>query len=371
VSDVTVVLIVAAAVLGGLSIALFLVAIRRLLRRESEIVAVMLRRYDDRLAMFAQTLNDALAATVVPSDEIDLELEDPGLLMRTLELAVERTGADGAIALVAGLGVGPTVATVGLSEAEAQHLARLGATDTRGARAIEIALGGDLAAPPGQDPVRGGLIVPLFGPAESRSLLAVLSRVPERRFSEDDVLALDTLVRATRPALERTLGMREPDVVPDLDPLTGLYDRRAFGELVDREIERARRGAAPLSLLIADVDRLTTMNARLGRLKVDDLLAVIGARIQTVKGRLDYACRLEGGRFSILCPGARAEDCEALFERLQAELSREPVDPTGVVSITGGVTELLPDDDARGFTARADAALRQAKATRRGSVVAT
>jgi diguanylate cyclase (GGDEF)-like protein len=370
VSDVTVVLIAAAAILGGISVALFLVAIRRLLRRESEIVAVMLRRYDDRLAMFAQTLNDAVAAVAAPAGQTGLEVDDPGLLMRTLELAVERTGADGAIALVAGPGVGPTVATVGLSDAEAQHLARLGATDTRGARAIEIALGGDLSTPPGREPVRGGLIVPLLGGAESRSLLAVLSRAPERRFSEDDVLALDALVRATRPALERTLGVREPDVVPDLDPLTGLYDRRAFGELVDREIERARRGAAPLGLLIADVDRLTTLNAQLGRLKVDDMLAVIGVRIQTARGRLDYACRLEGGRFSILCPGSRAEDCEALFERLQAELSREPVSPEGPVSITAGVTELLPDDDTRAFTARAEAALRHAKATRRGSVAA-
>ena len=42
------------------------------------------------------------------------------------------------------------------------------------------------------------------------------------------------------PALERTLALREPDPVPELDPLTQLYDRRSFNALLDREIHRAR-----------------------------------------------------------------------------------------------------------------------------------
>ena len=41
-------------------VVILFVAVRRLLGRQEEIVAVMLRRYDDRLAEFAQTLNDAL-----------------------------------------------------------------------------------------------------------------------------------------------------------------------------------------------------------------------------------------------------------------------------------------------------------------------
>ena len=48
--------------LALLSIVLFLVAVRRLLRREAQVVAHMLDRYDERLASFAQTLHDALQA---------------------------------------------------------------------------------------------------------------------------------------------------------------------------------------------------------------------------------------------------------------------------------------------------------------------
>ena len=52
---------VAALVLAGLSVALFVLAIRGLLRRQANVTETMLRRYDDRLAGFAQVLNDALA----------------------------------------------------------------------------------------------------------------------------------------------------------------------------------------------------------------------------------------------------------------------------------------------------------------------
>ena len=55
-------LAVAAIALATLSVVLFLLAIRRLLARQADVTATMLRRYDDRLASFAQTLNDALAA---------------------------------------------------------------------------------------------------------------------------------------------------------------------------------------------------------------------------------------------------------------------------------------------------------------------
>jgi hypothetical protein len=52
---------VAALVLAGLSVILFVFAIGRLLRRQADVTETMLRRYEDRLAGFAQVLNDALA----------------------------------------------------------------------------------------------------------------------------------------------------------------------------------------------------------------------------------------------------------------------------------------------------------------------
>src|SRR5574338_876582 len=176
-SGMTTGLAIAAVVLAGVSLVLFVIAIRRLLARQAEVTVTMLRRYDERRADFAQTLADALTALQAPASSGTPALEeDPEPMVRTLELARERTRADGAIALVTSGTGAPIVATVGLSESETNHIARMGFPDYRGARAIEVGFAGDIAAPEGEQPVRSGLVLPLLAEDEAKSLLGVLTR---------------------------------------------------------------------------------------------------------------------------------------------------------------------------------------------------
>src|SRR4029078_1285132 len=280
---------VAALVLAGLAIVLFVLTIRRLLSHQANVTETMLRRYDDRLAGFAQVLNDALATLQSSRQLATLELEeDPEPMVRAPERARERTSADGAIALVTGGKGTPIVATVGLSESETNHIARMGFPDYRGARAIEGAFAGDLPAPEGaqaalrarghcpapggEHPVRGGLVLPLLEESDAQSLLGVLTREKGRHFSEEDVDALDGVVRVARSPAGRSLQLREPDVVPEIDLLTNLLDKQSFAAVVEREIVRARLAGHPLSLLVVDVDRLTSLNARLGLDGADGVL---------------------------------------------------------------------------------------------------
>ena len=364
-------LAIAAVALAGLSLLLFVLAVRRLLTRQAEVTVTMLRRYDDRLAEFAQTLNDALTAIQRTPALAALDLEDdPEPMMRTLEVARERTGAHGAIALVTAGNGTPIVATVGLSESETNHIARMGFPDYRGARAIEVSFAGDLLAPGGLEPVRGGLVMPLLGEDEApQSLLGVLSREKGHHFSEEDVDALDDLVRAARPPITRSLKLSKPDVVPELDMLTSLLDRQSFPAVLEREIVKARLANQPLSLLVVDVDRLTTLNARIGILATDGVLLELAKRLRGVTHRLDYAFRLGGGKFAVLRPGSERVDARELFESLRADLSGHPIGDVGVVSVSGGVAELGTRDDAGTFVARAETALARAKRDARGSVV--
>ena len=360
---------IAAVALAAVSLVLFVLAIRRLLARQAEVTVTMLRRYDDRLATFAQTLNDALATFQRSRPLAALELDDdPEPMMRALELARERTAADGAIALVTSGSGTPIVATVGLSESETNHIARMGFPDYRGARAIEVAFAGDLHAPEGAEPVRAGLVMPLLDEAQAQSLLGVLTRDRGRRFSEEDVDSLSTLVQAARPPVTRALNLAQPDVVPELDMLTSLLDRQSFPAVLEREILRARLASHPLSLLVLDVDRLTSLNARIGMLAADGVLLELAKRLRSVVHRLDYAFRLGGGRFAVVRPGSEAVDARELFEAFRAELSGHPIGDAGVISVSGGVAELLPRDDVESLAARAEAALGHAKRVGRGTV---
>jgi diguanylate cyclase (GGDEF)-like protein len=358
---------VAALALGAIAVALFAIALRRVLNRQTEVVETMLRRYDDRLATFAQTLNDTLTALPARQTSEFGATEDSEPMMRALEIAVSETSADGAVALVTGGSGAPVVATIGLSEAETNHIARMGFPDYRGARAIEVAFSGDIDAPEGSGAIRSGLVVPLLAGEPSKSLLGVLTRDEARRFSEEDVSALDDLVTRARPAITRSLKLREPDVVPELDMLTGLYDRHSFESVLDHQIARARLAQRPLFLLLVDVDRLTTLNAKIGRLAADGALLAIAERLRSHVDRFDYTFRLAGGRFAVIRRGGNTADAHELFEAFQRAISKEPLDEAGFVSVSAGISELLPIDDAASLVGRAEESLADAKQLRRGT----
>ena len=375
-STVAIALYAAAVTLGVACLILFVLAIRRTLARSEEVVATMLERYDYRLAEFAQTLSDALNQTLparitaaisgTPAESTSVESPDHSSVVRVLELAREQTAADAAVAIV-GTREDPILATVGLSQAEVNQVGGLGVPDYRGARAIQVSFSSDEGS--GPTPIRGGLAVPLLDSATEPGMLAVLTRTPDRRFSEIDITSLENVLSISRPALETSLELREPDPVPDRDPLTDLYDRPAFHALLDLEIGRARGRREQMALLMLDVDRLTTINARIGHLAADEVLATIARVLRDVAGPRDLACRIGGGRFGVVLSQADSRDAEGLFERLQSALRDRPLPNLGVVSFSGGVAELLPNDDATALIVRADAAVGLAKSSGRDMVV--
>jgi diguanylate cyclase (GGDEF)-like protein len=372
----TIAIYLGAVTLGLICIALFFLAARKLLTRQEEVVAGMLQRYDDRLAEFAQTLTDALnqplPARIVAAIAEPSAAPEPvgrGEVMRLLEVARNNTSADAAVAIVADENREPLLATVGLSDAEAAQVGRLGIPDYRGARAIQVSFNGEVQTPPGSSPIRFGLAVPLLDPPNEPGMLAVLTRSPDRRFGDPDITTLEDVISGTRPALEGSLALREPDPVPELDGLTDLYDRRAFQALLEREISRARSEGEPLALLMLDVDRLTTLNAQIGYLAADGVLAEIAGRLRNVSGRTDLPCRIGGGRFGVLLPHGDSREAERLFERLQLVLRERPIAEAGLVSVSGGVAELMAEDDVAALLGRADAALGLAKGSGRDTVV--
>ena len=176
----------------------------------------------------------------------------------------------------------PILATVGLSQAEVTQVGGLSVPDYRGARAIQVSFNTDDAPNGGTPRIRSGLAVPLMDSSTEPGMLAVLTRTPDRRFSELDITSLENVLSISRPGLETSLEKREPDPVPERDPLTDLYDRPAFHALLDLEITRARGRREQLALLMLDIDRLTTINARIGHLAADDVLAIVARVLNEV-----------------------------------------------------------------------------------------
>jgi diguanylate cyclase (GGDEF)-like protein len=101
-----------------------------------------------------------------------------------------------------------------------------------------------------------------------------------------------------------------------IDSLTGTLTRRQLEKALTQEWLRSQRSAAPLALLLADIDSFAAYNATLGDEKGDDCLKSVAAALRLVAHRpADVLGRYAGGQFALLLPETDAEGASKVAQR--------------------------------------------------------
>lgn len=134
----------------------------------------------------------------------------------------------------------------------------------------------------------------------------------------DVVAAIIYMVAARILSLVRALIQVE-QVLARTDPMTGAANRRAFFEMVEHELNRARRTAEPLTLVYIDLDDFKLVNDRWGHNIGDVALRIVVATLSKYTRAADVVARLGGDEFAVFLPSPTG-DAQPLIERLQAEL---------------------------------------------------
>jgi diguanylate cyclase (GGDEF)-like protein/putative nucleotidyltransferase with HDIG domain len=147
------------------------------------------------------------------------------------------------------------------------------------------------------------------------------------------------------------------------DPLTDLFNRRAFEEIFDIELERARRTGAPLSVIVGDLDRFKRLNDEFGHPAGDEALRRIGRSIRSAKRRFDSAARVGGEEFALLAPDCDEHGAYMLSERIRADVEgRLSNGAESSLTISFGIaTYPLHGQSAEALLRAADQALYAAK----------
>lgn len=200
--------------------------------------------------------------------------------------------------------------------------------------------------------------------AEQLSCLADFGSIVE------DELFLRRVGKANEELVDQVERLRMRAFV---DALTGIWNRGALFDLLNRETERAKRSGAPLAVAMLDIDHFKSVNDTYGHQGGGEVLKELCQRLRDVVRAYDSVGRYGGEEFAVLFPDTGAEQAATLGERLRAAVEETPFKIGTLrekLTISVGMACLEGDDDTvDALLQRADEALYRAKGEGRNRVI--
>jgi diguanylate cyclase (GGDEF)-like protein/putative nucleotidyltransferase with HDIG domain len=170
----------------------------------------------------------------------------------------------------------------------------------------------------------------------------------------DDLRALRAFANHAVGAIEAARALEQMRDLAELDPLTGLRNRRGFEHGLE-----SRRG--PLALVICDLDHFKRVNDTLGHPAGDDVLRRFAELLRACTREDDAAIRLGGEEFALVLSGVGEREALAVAERLRREVADEFRDFPVPISVSVGIADSAPCDGAEELVRAANRALFTAK----------
>ena len=173
---------------------------------------------------------------------------------------------------------------------------------------------------------------------------------------------LALLLERTKQLIAQAQAMERLRAEADLDPLTGLANRRRFRVALDAEVERWRRYGVPCALLLLDIDHLKGINDKYGHTAGDLVIRHIADILIAASRDNDTAARVGGEEFALLLAGVPDDKARLAAERLRAIVSELPVEGVEIVTVSIGVAA-CPEhaNSERSLFTASDRALYEAK----------
>jgi len=146
------------------------------------------------------------------------------------------------------------------------------------------------------------------------------------------------------------------------DLLSGALNRRGIEARLATELKRSNRSGQKLSVALVDIDHFKSINDRYGHGTGDAAIRAVSLAISKSLRDVDYLGRYGGDEFLILLPMTSCHQATIASGRLSRSVNELTfLEETRRLSLSIGITEASPEDDAISLIARADEALYQAK----------
>lgn len=161
---------------------------------------------------------------------------------------------------------------------------------------------------------------------------------------------------------ERTRQLQE---LASRDPLTGLYNRRHFNEVLARRFSESKRYGSSLACVMIDLDKFKAVNDTFGHQRGDEILKLAATTIEQELRSSDVAARFGGDEFVVLMPQAESQQAKGFALRIGQRFAemiaiQYPDCPVGFSVGYASLSDLSSDDPDE-LVRLADLSLYEAK----------
>ena len=213
------------------------------------------------------------------------------------------------------------------------------------------------------------IAVPLIARGRVKGALNIY-RVGLTEFTEDEFRLAVRFGDAAALALDNAHVRASLELQAQTDPLTGLWNHRAFHERLHNELVRTSSERGSVALVMLDLDDFKRVNDIYGHAVGDQVLAGLADELRAAVRLSDDVCRTGGEEFAIILPSGDLEVAHAIAERVAERVALAEFDPVGSVTLSIGIA-VGPGHAAnpRELVACAELAMMTAKARGKSRIV--
>ncbi len=213
------------------------------------------------------------------------------------------------------------------------------------------------------------IVVPLVARGRLKGTLNIY-RTGFQEFTEDEFLLAVRFGDAAALAVDNAHIRASLERQAQTDPLTGLWNHRAFHERLRQELVDASTNQSTVALVMLDLDDFKRVNDVYSHATGDHVLSEVAGVLLAAVRTSDCVCRIGGEEFAIIAPTSSLADAFRLTERVQEQIAFAEFGPVGPVSLSVGIAS-VPEHAAnpRELVACAEVAMMTAKARGKGQIV--
>jgi diguanylate cyclase (GGDEF)-like protein len=214
------------------------------------------------------------------------------------------------------------------------------------------------------------ITIPLIARDSIKGALNIYRLGDDASFDDNDFELAKRFGDAAALALDNAQVRARLEHQAQTDPLTGLFNHRAFHERLRQALANASRFHDAVSLLMLDIDDFKRVNDVYGHGAGDEILRSLADTLKDAMRTSDVVYRLGGEEFAIVIASRSAENAERLANRLVERVGATEFDPAGRITISVGLAR-GPEHamNPRELIACAEAAMMTAKARGKNQII--